>query len=368
MSIDLKPDRPRAALAFWWQSFLLPGGIALVGGGVWNALGLPLGWLLGAAIATGIWAGIGRPARAPKPIQRTGLLVVGASVGLWITPEVARQLLGWLPVMLASAALGVALAILVTPLYARLSGLDKATAYFCLLPGGVIEMAEIGEGYRANRAAIAALHATRVGLIVTLLPAALFVISATPSMTPAEAAQPPLDMVTLAALLVLCAAVSGGAGRLRMPSAWFLTPLVVAGGLAGSQVLPSAPIPQEILVIAQVVVGFNLGAKFQQATLRMLPKAIATGVPVLMLIGLVAAMAALAVTGVSSSGESPATLVLGFSVGGMAEMTLTAQALGQNAALVAGFHAIRALSVNLFAGPLWGRLSRLPGFQDSPHA
>ena len=103
--------------------------VAVIGGGSWSALGLPLGWLLGAAIAIGIWAGLGLPARAPRPIQRAGLMVVGASVGLWVTPEVARQLVGWLPMMLASAALGVTLAILCTPLFARLAGLDKATAY-----------------------------------------------------------------------------------------------------------------------------------------------------------------------------------------------------------------------------------------------
>ncbi|MEC8917487.1 MAG: AbrB family transcriptional regulator [Pseudomonadota bacterium] len=365
MTTYQKPDRPRLALAYWWQSFLLPAGIALVGGGVWNAFGLPLGWLLGAAIVTGIWAGVGRPARAPKPIQRTGLLVVGASVGLWITPEVARQLLGWLPVMLASAVLGLVLAILATPVYARLSGLDKASAYFCLLPGGVIEMAEIGEGYRANRAAIAALHAIRVGLIVTLLPTALFVLSATSSTTPAASGAQALGLMSLAGLLGLCASVSWGASQLGMPSAWFLAPLVVAGVMAGSRLLPPAHMPQGLLVIAQVVVGFNLGAKFQRATLKALPRAIVTGVPVLVSIGLVGAMAALVMAELSSSGESPATLVLGFSVGGMAEMTLTAQALGQNAALVAGFHAVRALSVNLFAGPLWARLSRLPRFQDS---
>ncbi|MFD2436115.1 AbrB family transcriptional regulator [Modicisalibacter luteus] len=217
-------------------TLLLPAGVAVVGGCIWNALGMPLGWLLGAAIATGIWAAVGLPAQAPKPLQRAGLLIVGASVGLWITPQVAHELLGWLPIMVASAGLGVTLAILATPVFARFSGLDKATAYFCLLPGGVIEMAEIGEGYRANRAAIAALHAIRVGLIVTLLPAALFLLSASGSNqgavdegTGVVAAD--LSLNSLAVLVALCALVSWITARLGMPSAWFLTPLIVAGAV-----------------------------------------------------------------------------------------------------------------------------------------
>ncbi|MEQ5766050.1 AbrB family transcriptional regulator [Halomonas sp. H33-56] len=371
MTIYLKPEPDQGRMAHWWRSFLLPAMVAVIGGGSWSALGLPLGWLLGAAIAIGIWAGLGLPARAPRPIQRAGLMVVGASVGLWVTPEVARQLVGWLPMMLASAALGVTLAILCTPLFARLAGLDKATAYFCLLPGGVIEMAEIGEGYRANRAAIAALHAIRVGLIVTLLPSVLLLTSGNGQpMTQAFGSGVQLGPWWLIGMLALCALASWGTARLGMPSAWFLTPLVVAGVLSGAELLPVSPpqvlhLPQWVLIAAQVVVGFGLGAKFQRASLLALPRAIASGIPILLLIGLMAAVAALLVAGMSGSEESRQTLVLGFSVGGMAEMTLTAQALGQNAALVAGFHAIRALSVNLFAGPLWARLSRLPLFHES---
>ncbi|MBY6031280.1 AbrB family transcriptional regulator [Halomonas sp. DP8Y7-1] len=342
--------------------------VAVVGGSVWNTLGLPLGWLLGAAIATGGWAAAGLPAQAPKPIQRTGLMVVGASVGLWITPEVARQLLGWLPVMLASAALGVVLAVIATPLFARLARLDRATAYFCLLPGGVIEMAEIGEGYHANRAAIAALHAIRVGLIVTLLPSLLLWTG--PAELPIAGASTTggdLDIWWVIALLMVCAVASRGTAWLGMPSAWFLTPLVVAGGLSGAEMLPASPqqvlhLPEGLLICAQVVVGFGLGAKFQRATLLSLPRAITFGIPVLVMIGVLAALAAVVIAAMSSSRESVQTLILGFSVGGMAEMTLTAQSLGHNAALVAGFHAIRALSVNLFAGPLWARLSRLRFF------
>ncbi|MGB1026559.1 MAG: AbrB family transcriptional regulator, partial [Rhodospirillaceae bacterium] len=53
-----------------------------------------------------------------------------------------------------------------------------------------------------------------------------------------------------------------------------------------------------------------------------------------------------------------ATLVLSFSIGGMAEMVLTAKTLGANAAMVAAFQVTRAFLVNLCAGPLWTVLSK----------
>ena len=64
--------------------------------------------------------------------------------------------------------------------------------------------------------------------------------------------------------------------------------------------------------------------------------------------------------------ESIPTLILCFSIGGMAEMVLTAKALGQNVALVAAFQAIRGIVVNVIAGPVWARLSVLPKYSTHP--
>ena len=52
------------------------------------------------------------------------------------------------------------------------------------------------------------------------------------------------------------------------------------------------------------------------------------------------------------------TMVLAFSIGGLAEMVLTARYLELDMAMVAAFQAVRAVLVNSFAGAIWNRLPK----------
>ncbi|NLC20668.1 MAG: AbrB family transcriptional regulator, partial [Halomonadaceae bacterium] len=51
---------------------------------------------------------------------------------------------------------------------------------------------------------------------------------------------------------------------------------------------------------------------------------------------------------------------LGTAGGGIAEMVLAAKLLDESVELVAGFHTLRALLVNLLAGSIWKLISRNP--------
>ena len=147
---------------------------ATIGGAIWASLGLPLAWLMGAAIATGILCFCGLTVTLPKFLYWPSLAIIGAGVGLTITPSVALEIAKWFPLMAVMGFAGVLLAALMTPLVARKGGMDASTAFFALMPGGVIEMANIGEPHGADRTTIAALHAIRVALVVGILPLALF--------------------------------------------------------------------------------------------------------------------------------------------------------------------------------------------------
>jgi len=60
-----------------------------------------------------------------------------------------------------------------------------------------------------------------------------------------------------------------------------------------------------------------------------------------------------------------ASAALGASPGGFAEMTVTAQTLHLDVALVAGFHVVRAFMVNSLTVYYWRVLSRI-GFLAAP--
>lgn len=327
---------------------LLP---ATIGGAVWAGLGLTLGWLMGAAVVTGIMSFCGNAISLPRFLYGPSLAVIGAGVGLTITPDVAMEIVKWFPLMAVLGFAGVILAAIMTPLVARKGNMEASTAFFSLMPGGVIEMANIGEHHGADRTTIATLHAIRVAIVVGILPLVLFFLfPATGELTEV----PGLDLLSLF-ILVAIAIVGGWLGqRLKLPAAWLLGSLLTVA-VATAFGLFSGQITAPLMAIAQLIVGMSLGAKFDKARLRRLPQAIAVGSS-----GLLTLVLLMAVLGVGLSKLLPIdepTMVLALSIGGMAEMVLTARALELNMAIVAAFQAIRAILVNSCAGLIWHRYS-----------
>ncbi len=327
---------------------LLP---AALGGSLWEAFGLPLGWLMGAAVVTGCFAMCNVEVVVPKPLYSFSLAALGAGVGLSITPDVAATLLVWVPVMVVAGCLGIAAAVLMTPLLARIGRMERSTAFFSLLPGGIIEMANVGESHGADRTIVAALHAVRVALVVGLLPVVLYAFF--------PGSSDPIDDVVLLSwahlALVILVGVAGGwvAAQLGLPAAWLLGALI-AVGLLSSLGVSSGRMPASLMACVQVLVGLSLGARFRRDRLSSIPRAIGAGLPVLLAI--MAAMASAAGLASLVMPISLPTLVLCFSIGGMAEMVLTSKVLGQNVALVAAFQAVRAVLVNACAGVVWRNL------------
>ncbi|MEM6466513.1 MAG: AbrB family transcriptional regulator [Pseudomonadota bacterium] len=325
---------------------------AALGGAVWASFGLPLAWLMGAAIVTGGLSFAGLAITLPRLLYWPSLAIIGAGVGLTITPAVAAEIARWFPMMAIMGFSGVVLAAFLTPLVARKGDMEPATAFFSLMPGGVIEMANIGEPHGADRTTIATLHAIRVALVVGILPLGLY------TLFPSEGAQvQPAVLGALPLGLVLVIALAGGwVGRqVKLPACWLLGALIAVAALASTGAV-AGQVPDTLMAAAQVIVGISLGAKFKREHLRKLPRAMAAGGTALL--GIIIAMALIGIAFSRLVPMDAPTMVLAFSIGGLAEMVLTARALELDMAIVAAFQAIRAILVNSFAGAIWNRLSQ----------
>ena len=241
-------------------AFALPAIPAGIAGAALDSLGVPLGWLLGAALVSGALAMSGRRLEVPKALYAGSLAVVGASVGLSISPATAAEIMSWAPVMILAGLAGILLATLLTPILARFGRVTPATAFFSLLPGGVIEMANIGDRYGANRIVIAALHTLRVGLVVTVLPLGLF--AAVPLIADAAPAVSAMPIESLAAVLAI--ATIGGflASKVRFPAAWLLGAVILVGAFTASGIVGGV-LPGVLVAVAQIVIGMSLGSKFK---------------------------------------------------------------------------------------------------------
>ncbi len=325
---------------------------AAIGGAAWASLGLPLAWLMGAAVVTGVLSFSGLSVELPKPLYLPSLAIIGAGVGLTITPSVAVEIARWFPVMAIMGFSGVVLAALMTPIVARKGQMEPSTAFFSLMPGGVIEMANIGEPHGADRTTIATLHAIRVALVVGILPLGLFALF--PSGGAVETV-PYLAPLPLAAVIAI-ALLGGYLGKkVKLPAAWLLGALIAVAIVTATGSV-SGQIPSALIAVAQVFVGMSLGAKFKRERLRKLPRAIAAGGVALLAIILI--MAGLGVLFSTFMPMDAPTMVLAFSIGGLAEMVLTARSLELDMAIVAAFQSIRAILVNSFAGLIWNQISK----------
>lgn len=330
--------------------------LAVALGFLLDSASIPLGWLIGAAIATAGGALSGYKIIISPYLQRTGLVVLATSTGLLVAPGSFNTLVAWLPVILVSVLISMTLVFAVTHLYAKLAGVDRPTAFFSLLPGGVVEMAGFGERYGANHTIISTLHAFRVALIVLLLPVLVgFFTSATDqsSFSPVQAT----ILNPLPFLYILSAGTIGGlvAHWLRLPAAWLLGPLIIVSTMSMQSFAPVGAVWPVFLVIAQILIGASLGSKFKRASIQSIPRALAVGLPVHFLLG--AGSVILAVMFAKIFSPSVGTFILSTAGGGMAEMTVAAKIFGENVVLVALFHVIRALLVNVLAVPIWRHLS-----------
>ncbi len=307
---------------------------------------------------------LGMQTGTPRAARRIAQLVLGCAIGLLMTPTVARELVQWLPVMLAGALISVIASTAFIGWFQRIAGSDRVTAWFAVLPGGAAEMANISETQGGRPAPVALAQVTRVALTVSLVPPAVRwlsghvaadpsgVTAATQAVAAALASDGAPALLSLASLAGV--GIAGGllARRLRAVNPWLLGPLLC---VAVFEALGAdfAPVPPVLLPVAQVLLGVSLGTAFTAQAVRAMPAVLAASLGVFVFSSLV--VAALAAACVWLFHVPAPTAVLLFAMGGMTEMALTARALHLDVPMVSAFQAVRVIVVNAIALWIWQR-------------
>lgn len=326
-------------------------------------LHLPLAWILGPLIVAAALSLAGVPLDPPQALRRLGQLGIGAAVGLTMTAPVIAELARWLPVMALSALTSIVVSALLSVPLARLAGIDRTSAFFANLPGGLAEMANIGAKVGARPEPVATVQTLRVALVVLVVPPTLLSLGLSGTGVAIDAAAIPAWWVPVLLALGSVGAIVLGFARLNNP--WMIGSLVATGALAASGALEGR-MPSAVFFAAQLLIGFAVGARFKPAMIRKLPRVTAAGSLSILVSATIMVGFAAAVAGVS--GLDFPTAVLATSPGGMSEMAATAQVLHLNVALVVGFQVMRAFMVNSLASYYWlafsaaeKRLARLFG-------
>jgi membrane AbrB-like protein len=331
------PKRLAAVLA---MAGTLAAGVA--GGYAARYTHLPLPWLLGALLTIMALSLAGAPVRLIPWGRPAGTIVVGASTGLQFTAAVVAKLVTLLPLIIGAAFISTIVGAIGGLLYMRLTGIDRTTAFFATVPGGVIETTNIAPQYGGHLEPIMVAQTTRVALIVVFAPFLVVSFAGGAGVRNPFLATTVVPWLPVLALLAISAVAATLLSRTRSPNAWLMGPLFLAAG-ASHLGLIEGRMPDLPLIAAQVVIGSALGAQFRPAFLtRLFGLLWASCVVVLFAAGSMALFAA----AIACLAAYPVpTMVLAMAPAGIAEMVLTGKVLGLDSTLIAGFQLMRIIIV-----------------------
>jgi uncharacterized protein len=325
---------------------------------------LPLPWLLGSLFTIMALSLAGAPVRLVPWGRPAGTVVVGAGTGLQFTAAVIAKLITLLPLIIAVAFVSTIIGAIGGLLYMRLTGVDRTSAFFATVPGGVIETLTIAPQYGGQLEPIMVAQTTRVALIVVFAP--FLVVSYVGTGTQnALLAIPVVSWLPALAFLAVSGTIALLLARVRSPNAWLMVPLFL-GAIVSNLGWMEGRMPDLLIIIAQVVIGSALGAQFRPEFITRLFRLLWASC--LVVVFAAGTMALLGGAIAWLMGYSVPTMVLATAPAGIAEMVLTGKVLGLDATLIAGFQLMRVIIVliwcrtalRLFA-PIAARFERKPG-------
>jgi membrane AbrB-like protein len=344
-----------------WQNPALALVLCALAGALFAWLHIPLPWMLGPLVAMAICNFAGAELRAVRGSREVGQVAIGIALGLYFTPEVGSYVLSHWALLVGAGLFAIALGILGGAILARLGNVDRGTAFFASVPGGAAEMTLLGERYGARPDRIALAQSLRILIVVIAVPFALTYSGAHGSDPYVVAAGLRLDWSKLA-LLGAGAALAGALiTRLGLPNGFMFGPLALTIALTTSEV-PLSSVPTEITNVAQLLIGWVLGSRFERRSLGSAPRYVAAAVASIVAgIACAAAFGALLAWG---SGLSVPTLVLATAPGGIAEMCITAKVLQLGVPLVTAAHVSRVFLLILSTGPVYRAALAIQGRFD----
>ena len=334
---------------FRWRAVLTTLLIGLPAAGLCVWLNTPLPWIVGPLFATATARMAGLDLFCPVLFRQAGQWAIGTTLGLYFTPAVIAILLSYLGVIVVSVGFALLLGASCGWLLHKISGVDRATAFFAMALGGASEMSTQGEVYGANVERVAAAHSVRIMMVVAVIPFSfrLWDVHGLDLFVPGAR-----DVVYAGLLALVLVTCIGGVllNRIRLPNAWIIGPLAISIALTYLGINLSA-MPEWIVHCGQLFIGVSLGTRFTPAFLHTAPKylasvAVCTGLALLLAAGFGYSLGCV-------SDIHPATAILATSPGGIAEMSLTAKNLHLGVPIVTAFHVARVAALLILIGPMF---------------
>ena len=346
--MSVLPVRPLVRIALTLALGFAAAGLCLL-------LNTPLPWMIGPWLVTAVGCMAGAPLVAATPLRNAGQWAIGTALGLYFTPQVVGVVLGhWAAIVAGivwALALGTGFGLFLKWANPGNAALDRPTTFFASAIGGASEMALLAERFGGRLELVASAHSLRILLVVLIVPFG-FQFADLHGLDPTLPGPQTVDWGGLLLLAALTVAGGALAERLDVANPWVLGPLAVAFALTSSNIELSA-LPRWVVNLGQLFIGVALGARFTPAFVHSAPRWLIT--VAIGTLAMIVLSAAFAYVVAQLSGLHPATLLLGTSPGGIAEMCITAKVLQLGVPVVTAFHVTRMAAVVMLAGPLFRR-------------
>lgn len=319
--------------------------IGLLGVGLFYWLHLPMPWLLGSIFSVLLAAhflklNVIKPAKLANPVR----IILGVSVGSAFSPALLNEASSYL-FSLLFVVLAVAMFVFIGyAYYTKIAGLDKKTAYFSALPGGMLEMVAICESYGGDVRRVMLIQTTRITLIVYTVP---FIIQHWGGIDLTGRTRIAQELSVIPIDQALMMGLVGFLGwyimsRTRLAGAAIIGPMMLSAIVYSSGLL-EARVPDELIYFAQLVLGAGVGTSFIGVKKREVFQSLLAALGffiILMLVSILVAVLMSHLTGI----PFVATLIA-FIPGGQAEMNVMALIVGISIPYIALHHLLRMFLV-----------------------
>lgn len=327
---------------------------ALAGALLASWLNLPLPWMIGPLLATAVSKLRGARTQSHVAFRSMGQWVIGTSLGLYFTDEVLRVILDNTLAIVLGMLFALFLGSTGALLLRRWAGVDFKTAWFASAIGGASEMANLAERNHARIDRVASAHSLRVLLVVVIIPF-VYKFLGLHGLASSTVSTLAFSYGGFAQMIAVTCVFGFLFQKLRIPNPWVLGPLFIMTVLTSNHIELST-IPPEVQHAGQLFIGWSLGDKFGPDFFRRAPKYL--GVVALVCLGSLLLALGFSALLTLVSDIPLATLYLGNSPGGIAEMTITAKVLQLSPPVVTAFHVSRMVFVLLVTGPIYRIIAR----------
>ena len=326
-----------------------------IGGAIFQALSIPLPWMLGSMVVVAVGAAGGAPFKRSMTLRRVMLVVMGLLLGSFFNSETISHLSAWSVLAIVVSLYVIAMTISSLGLYRRIGDMSLPTAYFSSTPGGLGAMTVAGEEAGGDNQLIPIAHMIRIFCVVIAVPAYLTFVLKMDLVT--RTGSIPIDILNPALrdwlMWLGCAGLGFLTARsIRLPFAEVLGPMLLSAVVYSLEWI-TIPIPSLVTVAAQVVIGTSIGAQFSNLRRGNLLQTILASVisTALMLTGAVLLSQWVG----PIFGADPMSLLLALVPGGLVEMSLIAISIHADTAFVGAMHIWRIFLIVLSA-PLLFRI------------